>query len=130
MMFEVDVIVNVVNGLLFGGGGVDGVIYCVVGFGLFVECCMFGGCDIGDVKFMCGYGLLVCYVIYVVGLVWYGGVCGEVELFVFCYWCVIELVEEVVVMLIVFLVISCGVYCYLVEVVVDIVVGIVVEMFV
>lgn len=34
----VDVIVNVVNLLLMGGGGVDGVIYCVVGLVLLDAC--------------------------------------------------------------------------------------------
>lgn len=34
----VDVIVNVVNSLLLGGGGVDGVIYCKGGFDILDEC--------------------------------------------------------------------------------------------
>lgn len=36
-------IVNVVNFLFFGGGGVDGVIYWVVGKFLFEECKKLGG---------------------------------------------------------------------------------------
>lgn len=66
----VEVIVNVVNLLLLGGGGVDGVIYCVVGFELVYECWFLGGCKIGEVKVIQGYCFLVKYIIYMVGFVW------------------------------------------------------------
>lgn len=69
ILFDCDVVVNVVNSLLFGGGGVDGVIYCVVGLELLEVCCVFYGCCIGEVKFMFGFWLFVCYVIYIVGLI-------------------------------------------------------------
>lgn len=120
--FVVDVIVNVVNFLLFGGGGVDGVIYCVVGVELVVVCCLLYGCKIGEVKIICGFCLLVVYVIYIVGLVWCGGDNGEVELLVSCYWCSLVLVEQVGVVSVVFFVISCGIYGYFLEQVVVIVV--------
>lgn len=63
-------IVNVVNIILCGGGGVDGVIYWVVGLGLDVVCVKFGGCLIGEVWIMLGFNLLVIFIIYILGLVW------------------------------------------------------------
>lgn len=122
MMLNVDVIVNVVNEFLLGGGGVDGVIYRVVGLDLLEECCILGGCLIGEVKLIKGYCLLVKYVIYIVGLVWWGGVVNEDVLFVFCYWCLFEIFRDVCVVLIVFFVILMGVYGFLVDWVVIIVV--------
>lgn len=128
MILVVDVIVNVVNEMLFGGGGVDGVIYCVVGFVLWVECecllelCLGVCCLMGEVCVIGVYVLLVCYVLYMVGLVWYDGQCDELVLLVNCYWKLLQLVELLGVQLIVFLVISCGVYGYLLYQVVQIVV--------
>lgn len=128
MILVVDVIVNVVNEFLFGGGGVDGVIYCVVGLVLFEVCwvlleiCLGMCCLIGEVCVIDVYDLLVCYVFYIVGLVWQDGQCDELVLFVNCYWKLLQLVEKLDLQLIVFLVISCGVFGYLLYQVVQIVV--------
>lgn len=73
----VDVIVNVVNLLLMGGGGVDGVIYCVVGLVLLDVCLKVrqqqGDCFMGYVVIMFVGDFFVKVVVYIVGLVWCGG---------------------------------------------------------
>lgn len=56
---------------------------------LFGVCCV-----IGEVVIILGFVLVVWYIIYIVGFVWCGGECGEVELFGCCYWCLFVLVVE------------------------------------
>lgn len=66
---RIDVIVNVVNEMMFGGGGVDGVIYRVVGRKLY-EVCMkvlevLRGvwCLVGSVVIILGFELYILYMI-------------------------------------------------------------------
>lgn len=74
IFLRVDVIVNVVNFGGFGGGGVDGSIYRMVGFEFKRECEIFGGIRFGEVKIIGGYRLLAIYVIYIVGFILNRGV--------------------------------------------------------
>lgn len=64
---------------------------------------------------MKGFELLVKVILYMVGLIWWGGGYNEFELLWFCYSeCMIMVVCEGY-CFIVFFVISCGVYGYFIE---------------
>ncbi len=104
----VDAIVNAANGLMLGGGGVDGCIHQAAGLKMTIECCMVGGCEVGGAR-LTGAGRLPCrYIIHVVGPRYRGGRHGEREKLVCCYRRALWLAREMRCRSIAFPLISAG----------------------
>lgn len=107
----VDVVVNVANVGLRGGGGVDGAIHRAAGRSeLQAACRLLGGCDPGDAKATGGFGLRARWIIHTVGPVWRGGSAGEDETLASCYRRVLAVADGLGARSVAFPAISTGAY--------------------
>jgi O-acetyl-ADP-ribose deacetylase (regulator of RNase III) len=111
----VDVIVNAANGMLMGGGGVDGAIHHAGGPEIMAECRELGGCATGDAKATTAGLLAARYVVHAVGPVWRGGERGEQELLASCYRRAVEVSDQLGCSSLAFPSISTGIYGFPIE---------------
>uniref|UniRef100_A0A3B3W327 Mono-ADP ribosylhydrolase 1 n=1 Tax=Poecilia latipinna TaxID=48699 RepID=A0A3B3W327_9TELE len=102
---EIDAIVN--------AGMVDGAIHRAAGPLLKNECASLHGCETGEAKITCGYGLPAKYVIHTVGPIAQGGV-GERERRALrsCYWNSLQTATKNAARSVAFPCISTGIYGY------------------
>ncbi len=110
----VDVIVNVANSSLLGGGGVDGAIHRKGGKQILAECILIrnrqGGCPVGEAVITNAGNLPAKKVIHTVGPIWRGGEDGEAEKLKTAYLNCLKLAEQHHLKTIAFPNISTGVY--------------------
>lgn len=113
-----DAIVNAANGMLLGGGGVDGAIHAAAGPAIMEECrtirALRGGAMLpAGEAVITGAGRLRCrHVIHTVGPIWRGGGAEEAETLARCYRTSLELAEARGLRSVAFPSISTGAYGY------------------